>query len=45
MRVELQPLDGNRLRAPGFIPANGKVIVVTEINKATGPRSFATYQY
>jgi hypothetical protein len=44
-RVTLEPVDGNRLIAPGLVPAKGQSVVVTIIDKASGLRSFATYNY
>ncbi|MEP7221764.1 MAG: hypothetical protein ABI673_03740 [Novosphingobium sp.] len=44
-RVALTPMDANRLRAAGMTPAAGQTIIVTITDKATGVRSFATFQY
>lgn len=44
-RVDLKPMDANRLRAAGVAPVAGQTIVVTIIDKATGVRIFATFQY
>jgi len=44
-RTSLQPMDGNHLRAAGIAPVAGQTIVVTIIDKATGVRNFATFQY
>ena len=44
-RTELQPMEANRLRAPGMVPKPGQALVVTIIDKATGLRTFATFQY
>ena len=44
-RTALKPMDANRLRAPGLVPRAGQAIVVSLIDKATGLRTFATFQY
>ena len=44
-RVDLKPMDTNRLRASGMAPVSGQTLVVTIIDKATGVRSFASFQY
>jgi hypothetical protein len=44
-RTALQPMDANRLRAPGMVPKAGQALVVTLIDRATGLRTFATFQY
>jgi len=43
--VTLQPVEGNRLQAPGFVPGPGQAVVVMVEQKANGLRSFATYQF
>ncbi len=44
-KVALVPAEANRLHAPGFAPAAGQAVVVTVIDKATGMKTFATFQY
>jgi hypothetical protein len=33
------------MRAPGVVPRPGQAILVTVIDKATGIKTFATFQY
>jgi hypothetical protein len=44
-KTELRPMEANRLRAPGVVPKPGQAILVTVIDKATGIKTFATFQY
>lgn len=44
-KTELRPMEANRLRAPGVKPKLGQAILVTVIDKATGIKTFATFQY
>ncbi|MEO7383662.1 MAG: hypothetical protein ABIU18_01890 [Novosphingobium sp.] len=41
----LTPMNGNRLRAVGLVPAAGQAVLVTIVDKATGMKTFATFQY